>query len=71
MTGVQTCALPIFVDANTMTYDARIDDPTVFTRPWTLRVAEKRVPYYEMWEFACHEGEHSSDEMLLTATGKK
>ena len=59
------------VDANAMTYDAVIDDPTVFTRPWTLRAAEKRVPDYEMWEFACHEGERSSGEMLLTNTGKK
>jgi hypothetical protein len=60
-----------FVDANSMTYEARIDDPTVFTRPWTLRVAEKRVPEAEMWEFACHEGELSSSMMLITDTGKK
>ena len=60
-----------FVDANSMTYEARIDDPAVFTRPWTLRVAEKRVPEAEMWEFACHEGELSSSMMLITDTGKK
>jgi hypothetical protein len=60
-----------FVDASTMTYDATIDDPTVFTRPWTLRVPEKRVPDYEMWEFACHEGERSSEVMLRTDKGKK
>jgi hypothetical protein len=60
-----------FVDANAMTYEATIDDPTVFTRPWTLRVGEKRVPDAEMWEFACHEGEHSSDQMLITDTDKK
>jgi hypothetical protein len=60
-----------FADANTLTYEARIDDPTVFTRPWTLRVAEKRVPEAEMWEFACHEGEHSSDQMLIPDAEKK
>jgi hypothetical protein len=60
-----------FVDASTMNYEARIDDPTVFTRPWTLRVAEKRVPDAEMWEFACHEGELSSSMMLITDTKKK
>jgi len=59
-----------FVDANAMNYEATIDDPTVFTRPWTLRVAEKRVPDAEMWEFACHEGEISSSMMLITDTGK-
>ena len=60
-----------FQDANAMTYEATIDDPTVFTRPWTLRVGEKRVPDAEMWEFACHEGEHSSDQMLISDTEKK
>jgi len=53
-----------------LTYEATIDDPTVFTRPWTLRVAHKRVPDEEMWEWACHEGEHSSGEMLLSDTEK-
>jgi len=60
-----------FVDANALTYEATIDDPTVFTRPWTLRVAHKRVPDEEMWEWACHEGEHSSEEMLLSDAEKK
>ena len=55
-----------FVDADTMTYEVTIDDPTVFTRPWTMRAAEKRKPDYELWEAACHEGEKSTDHMLLT-----
>jgi len=40
------------------------------TRPWTLRVAERRVPEEEIWEFACYEGERSADQMLITDTGK-
>jgi hypothetical protein len=55
-----------FVDADTMNYEATIDDPDVFTRPWTMRAAEKRKPDYEFWENACHEGEMSVDSMLLT-----
>jgi len=50
----------IFADANTLTYEATITDPTVFTRPWTMRVAQRRMPAEEMWEFACHEGDHDS-----------
>jgi len=46
-----------FLDANTMNYEATIDDPTVFTRPWTMRVATKRAPDAELWEWACPEGE--------------
>ena len=51
----------IFVDGNTMNYEATITDPTVFTRPWTLRVAQRRIADDEFWEFACHEGNHDDD----------
>jgi hypothetical protein len=61
-----------FVDANTMNYEATVDDPTVFTRPWTMRVAERRGPDDELWESACHEGNHDPDTWLLkTDTGQK
>jgi len=65
----------IFVDANTMTYEATITDPTVFTRPWTMRVAQRRMPDDEIWEFACHEGERdaavSSGQINDSDTAKK
>jgi hypothetical protein len=60
-----------FVDAMTMNYEVTINDPTVFTRPWTMRVAERRVPDDEMEEFACHEGDRTSDLLLLTDSSKK
>ena len=53
----------MFIDANTMTYEATIDDPAVFTRPWTMRVAERRVADEEMWEWACHEGERTASRL--------
>jgi hypothetical protein len=50
-------------DANTIDYEATIDDPRVFTRPWTIRVPLRRArpasgDQYadETWENACHEG---------------
>jgi hypothetical protein len=54
-----------FVDANTMNYEATIDDPTVFTRPWTMRVVQRRLPDDEMWEWACHEGERDAARSFL------
>jgi hypothetical protein len=54
-----------FVDASTMSYEATIDDPAVFSRPWTMRVAERRRPDDEMWESACHEGAMNADTFLL------
>jgi hypothetical protein len=54
-----------FVDANTLNYEATVDDPTVFTRPWTMRVVEKRRPNEEVWETACYEGNVDPDRWLL------
>jgi hypothetical protein len=65
----------IFVDANTMTYEATVTDPTVFTRPWTMRVAQRRMPDDEFWEWACHEGDHdaarTSSQIIDSGTEKK
>jgi hypothetical protein len=54
-----------WTDANNFTYEATITDPTVFTRPWTMRVAERRRPNEEMWESACFEGMSDPDQYLL------
>ena len=65
----------IFVGADTMNYEATITDPTVFTRPWTMRVAQRRMPDDEFWEWACHEGErdsaHSSSESIDSGADKR
>ena len=65
----------IFVDATTMNYEVTITDPMVFTRPWTMRVAQRRMPDEEMWEWACHEGEldaaNSSSKITGSDTEKK
>ena len=45
-------------DANTIVYEARVDDPTVYSRPWTLRVSLRRQPKgTELIEYDCIEGE--------------
>jgi hypothetical protein len=54
------------VDVNTMRYEATVDDPAVFTRPWTMRVSQRRRPDDEMWETACYEGNVPPDTWLLT-----
>ena len=50
-------------DANTIDYQVTIDDPKVFTRPWTIRLPFRRAGgaandayANETWEHACHEG---------------
>jgi hypothetical protein len=39
-------------------YEATVDDPTVYARPWTMRVTISRQPdNVEIMEYACLEGE--------------
>lgn len=47
------------IDSDTIHFEARIEDPTLYTRPWTLAMAFVRNTeegYYQL-EYACHEGE--------------
>ena len=48
-----------FADANTLSYQVTIQDPKVFTRPWTAAFPIRRTarPNEEIWEHACVEGE--------------
>jgi hypothetical protein len=54
---------------------ATIEDPSVYTRPWTITAQYKRQhadePDYEQWEQSCIEGERNAAESLLPATPVK
>ena len=52
------------VDANTIHYEATIDDPNVYTRPWTVAFPLNRDEPYRIYEYACHEGNHALENML-------
>ena len=51
------------VDAETLLYQATVNDPDTWERPWTFEVP-MRLLDGEMWEYACHEGHHSMPLML-------
>ena len=45
-------------DPDTMLYEATITDPTIFSRPWTMRMTIKRQPDKDqILEYGCLEGE--------------
>ena len=51
------------VDAGTLLYQATVDDPETWERPWTFEVPMQALDG-EKWEYACHEGHHSMPLML-------
>ena len=55
-----------FADADTLQYEFTVHDPASFAAPWTVRfpITRARGPLYE---FACHEGNHSMPLILRGA----
>jgi hypothetical protein len=51
------------VDAKTMLYRATIDDPTTFTKSWTIEYPF-RATEGPIFEYACHEGNYAMADIL-------
>jgi hypothetical protein len=51
-------------DANTIQYDVTIEDPKTYTRPWTVSIPLERDDSYQMFEYACHEGNMAVEDVL-------
>jgi hypothetical protein len=53
-----------YADADTLEYTATINDPKVYTQPWTIALTNKRsAPKAEIMEYAGVEGEFSVEEL--------
>ena len=50
-------------NANTMLYRATIDDPTTFSKPWTIEYPFLATPG-PVYEYACHEGNYAIVDIL-------
>jgi hypothetical protein len=55
------------IDAATMIYEATIDDPGIYERPWTFSMPFARSDDYQIFEYACHEGNEATGLMLRGA----
>jgi hypothetical protein len=51
------------VDANTILYRATIDDPSTFTKQWTMEYPF-RAAAGPVFEYACHEGNYAMPDIL-------
>jgi hypothetical protein len=57
------------LDANTLHYEATIDDPIVYASPWTIAIPFRRntEPDIELWEEDCYEGDQPILQHLRNA----
>jgi hypothetical protein len=52
-------------------YEVTVNDPKTFTRPWTLAFPITREPGYQIFEYACHEGNYAMANSLSAARAEE
>jgi hypothetical protein len=55
------------VAADTISYSVTIEDPDIYTRPWTVSFPLTLDPEYRIFEYACHEGNYAIENILRGA----
>jgi hypothetical protein len=51
-------------DRNTINYEVTIDDPKMYTKPWKVAVPLSRETNYQIFEYACQEGNRAVENVL-------
>jgi hypothetical protein len=57
-------------DANTILYQATVDDPTIYTKPWTVEISMSKRDD-RIFEYACHEGNYGMSGILSGARAEE
>jgi hypothetical protein len=55
------------VAPNAIAYRMTVDDPKTYTAPWTVAFPITHEPGYQLFEYACHEGNMAMHNMLSAA----
>ena len=58
------------VEPGRMRYDVTIEDPEVYSAPWTVSMPLHRDDEYDMYEYACHEGNYGLPNSLSGARAR-
>jgi hypothetical protein len=58
------------IDANTIDYQFTVDDPSTYTRPWTVAVPLTKAPG-PVYEYACHEDNYAMANILSGARAEE
>jgi hypothetical protein len=59
------------VDADTLRYEFTVHDSETYTQPWTVAFDLDSRPGYEIYEYACHEGNYGLANMLSAARAEE
>jgi hypothetical protein len=60
------------VDASTLNYEFKIDDPKTWTKPWTAVIPWNKIdPDEQMYEYACHEDNYDIVHFLSGARDRE
>jgi hypothetical protein len=59
------------ISADTIQYDATIDDPKTCVRPWTVSVPLSTQPGYQIFPYECHEGNFALRNILSAARAEE
>jgi hypothetical protein len=57
-------------EKDTVHYEVTIDDPKAYTRAWKAAIPLHRSGEYQMFEYACHEGNHAVANILRAGRAK-
>jgi hypothetical protein len=57
--------------AGTMQYQVTISDPKTYTAPWTVAFPITQEPGYQIYEYACHEGNYAMHNRLSAARAEE
>jgi hypothetical protein len=52
------------IDPQMIDYEITVNDPETFTKPFTMRLTITSQPDYQIYEYACHEGNNSMRNVL-------
>jgi len=58
-------------DETSIQYEATVNDPKTFTAPWTVAFPITRESGYQIFEYACHEGNYAMANMLSEARAEE
>jgi hypothetical protein len=56
---------------DTIQYEVTVTDPKTWTRPWGVAFPLRRDPKYQIFEYACHEGNHAMSNILSAARAEE